>query len=49
MKSVRNVIVSEATTAVTMLFVTASAVPESPSTPDAPCFSIASRIFSTMW
>ena len=49
MNNVRKAIVITATTALTMLFVTDRAVLESPSTPDAPLFSIASRTFSTIW
>ena len=49
MNSVRKAIVTTATTALTMLFVTLSAVFERPSTPPTPLFSIASRTFSTIW
>ena len=49
MKRVRKAIVTTAITALRMLFVTLSAVFESPSTPPAPLFSIASRAFSTIW
>ena len=49
MKSVRNAIVTTAMTALRMLFVSESAVFESPSTPPTPLFSIASRARSTMW
>ena len=49
MKRVRNAIVSVATTAVTTPFVTASAVPEIPSSLDAPPSEIASRTRSVMW
>ena len=49
MNSVRNAIVNVAITALRMLFVTLSAVFESPSTPPTPLFSIASRALSTIW
>ena len=49
MNSVRKAIVRVATTALRMLFVTLSAVFESPRTPPTPLFSIASRAFSTIW
>ncbi len=41
--------VTMATIALSTLFVSESAVVESPSTPLAPLFSIASRTFSTIW
>ena len=49
MNRVRKAIVSVATTAVTTLFVTATAVPERPSSFVAPPSAIASRTRSTIW
>ena len=49
MKRVRNAIVSVATIAVTTPFVTASAVPETPSSLDAPPSASASRTRSVIW
>ena len=49
MNSVRNAIVTVATTAVMTPFVTASAVPEIPSSLEAPPSAIASRTRSVIW
>ncbi len=49
MKKVRKAIVTVAITAVTTPFVTASAVPENPSSLDAPPSASASRTRSVIW
>ena len=49
MNRVKNMIDSPAMIAFRMLFVTETAVLESPSAPDTPLLLIASRTFSTIW